>query len=78
VILTRKYTPFSTIYSQSSLYMYVYMFICMHMHVCVYVRAHTCIHPYTAVSYGWDSVIACFCKLRNLANSGIEEEEKHG
>jgi hypothetical protein len=37
---------------------------------------HTYIHPYTAVSCGWDSVVACFCKLKSLAKSGTEEEEE--
>jgi hypothetical protein len=26
-----------------------------------------------AVSYGWDSVVACFCRPKSLAKSGIKE-----
>ena len=43
--------------------------------MCVYMHAHTYIHPYTAVSYGWDSVVACFYKPKNLAKSGIKKEK---
>lgn len=71
MILTRRYTLISTIYSWS--FLYVYIFICMHMHVCVY----ACINIHTPICscYDWGSAVACCSKPKSLTKNSIEVEK---
>ena len=78
MILTRGDTLLLVqyIHGHSCICMCIYLYVCICM--CVYMHPHTYIHLCTAVSYGWDSVVACFSRPKSLAKSGVKEGKKHG